>query len=152
MWYLLSSFWKTTVGVLLSWSVCIVSCWNIQMLKMSWLHSFLRDSVFVIILVFFWRFFKIAVSAHQPIYSRDSWVLCGLMVEVLSKSSKNSKGNIMVCNCFWTGNIKEWCIWMLPFSLFLLNHLNKKAFFTHKFYVKYHAIVLHTYLSPFFPS
>lgn len=133
------SFWKTTIGVLLSWSVYVISSFNIQILKMSLLESSVRDSVIVIILAFL-GFFWIIVSAHQPICSRGSSVLCDLMVEVLSKSSKNSKGNIMVCNYFWIGTIKDWYIWMLPFSHFLWNLLNKKAVFPQIFYVKHHAI------------
>lgn len=69
-------------------------------------------------------YFGITVSAHQPICNRGSWVLCGLMVEVLSKCSKTSRGNTMVCNYFWTGSNREWCIWMFSFLVKTSFHTN----------------------------
>lgn len=63
------------------------------------------------------------------------------MVEVLSKSSKNSRGNTMVCNYFLTGSTREWCVSVLPFSLLLLKPLNKNAFFLYKFDINQYAII-----------
>lgn len=131
MWYLMSSFWK-------NYHRCFVELKCFCGLQFQ--HSDAKNEFVRIIckgfnicnhisLLAFLGFFWIVVSAHQPICSRGSSVLCGLMVEVLSKSSKNSKGNIMVCNYFLIGTVEDWYIWMLSFSLFLWNLLNKNAGF-----------------------
>lgn len=138
----MSSSWKTIPCLsVLSWSVCIVPSFNYSDAKNELLYFIFKKKIGIChdISIFFYS--GIAVSAHQPICNRGSWVSCGLMAEVLSKSSKNSRGNITVCNYFWTGSLKEWCIWMLPFLFFLLKPLNKNAVFPHKFEINKYDIV-----------